>query len=104
VLSGENIIMKKYGIGSGIFTIIFGVIFTFSAYTFFSILLGVGADDVNSPFLGLLLGIVFLPLVLSAVAGVISGFLTIILLITTIDRIKSAIRQAKFEKQQATQS
>jgi hypothetical protein len=91
--------MKKYGIGSGIFTILFGVVFVFSAYGLISLLMGLGAEDVSSPFLGMLLGIAFIPIVLFTIVGIISGFLTILLLVKTIERIKSAVRQAKYEKQ-----
>ena len=103
VLCGELVEMKKYGIGSGIFTIIFGVVFGFCAYGLISLMLGLGAEDVNSPILGFLLGIAFIPMVIFAVVGIISGFLTILLLIKTIERIKNAVREAKVEKQQATQ-
>ncbi|MHA1111689.1 MAG: hypothetical protein ACTSRE_11345 [Promethearchaeota archaeon] len=93
--------MKKYGIGSGIFTIIFGIVFGFAAFMFFSIVAGVGSEDVDSVFLGALLALAFIPLIISGGVGIISGFITIILFITTVDRVRSAIKQAKFKRQQA---
>lgn len=91
--------MKKYGIGTGIFAIIFGLITFFAAKIFFSILAGAG--DVDALFIGVFVALGGFMMIVSAVVGVITGFLTIALFISTIDRVRSAIKQAKFKKQQA---
>jgi len=87
--------MKKTGIGSAIFTILFGIITGISAYLFFSVLSGLNVEDLGI-FAGLGIALGGILLVGSAVVGGISGFITIVLFIVTVDRIKHYRRQSKF--------
>lgn len=93
--------MKKYGIGTGIFTIIFGVITYLSWLVFFAIKGGT-VDNLGEFFAFLALGIIFY--VLSFIAGIISGGLALLFGIITIVRIIKAIRGPKEPKQQPQQS
>ena len=84
--------MKKYGIGTGIFTIIFGLI-TFLAFKIFFAIKGGTVDDLGAFFAFLALGIIFL--LLSIIVGIISGSITLIFGIITIVRIVKAISAPK---------
>ena len=90
--------MAKTGIGSAIFTIIFGVIFGISAYMFFSVVSGLSVEDLGI-FAGLGLALGGVMLIFSGVVGGISGLLTIALFIMTVDRVRSYRRQQKFKNQ-----
>jgi hypothetical protein len=89
--------MAKTGIGALIFMLIFGVIFAISAYMFFSVLSGLDIAELGI-FAGLGAALGGIALLFSGVVGGISGFLTIMLLILAIDRIKTYRRQKKFQK------
>ena len=90
--------MAKTGIGSLIFCIIFGVIFGFSAFLFFSVV-----TDLDISELGILAGVGAalggIMLLFSGGVGLVSGFLTIALLLSAIDRMKTYRRQKKFQNQ-----
>lgn len=90
--------MAKTGIGSLIFTIIFGAFFAISAYMFFSVLSGIDVGELGI-FAGLGLALGGVALLFSGIVGGISGFLTIVLFIVTVDRIKTYRRQKKFQNQ-----
>jgi len=87
--------MKKTGIGSEIFTVIFGIITGISAYLFFSVLSGLDASELGI-FAGLGLALGGILVIGSAIVGGISGIITIALFIITVDRIKHYRRQSKF--------
>ncbi len=101
VLSGEQITMKKYGIGTGIFTLIFGTITYLSFFVFFTIR-GGDVENLGEFFAFLALGLVFL--LLSLIIGVISGGITLLFFIITIVRIIKAIKGPKVDKTQTYQS
>ena len=90
--------MAKTGIGALIFAIIFGVIFGFSAYIFFSI-----AFDLDLGGLGVFIGVgaalVGVMLIFSGGAGLISGFITVALLVSGFSNLKSYLRQKKLQNQ-----
>ena len=90
--------MVKTGIGALIFATIFGVIFGFSAFLFFSVVTGLDIAD-----LGLLAGVGAalggLMLVFSGGVGLISGFITVALLVSGFSNLKSYLRQKRLQNQ-----
>ena len=93
--------MKKYGIGTGIFTLIFGVITYLSWFIFFGIK-GGEVDDLGMFVAFLALGLIML--VISFIVGLISGGLTLLFGIITIVRIIKAISGPKEVKPTSSQS
>ncbi|MHA1111636.1 MAG: hypothetical protein ACTSRE_11080 [Promethearchaeota archaeon] len=90
--------MAKTGIGALIFATIFGVIFAFSAFLFISVV-----TDLDIADLGLLAGVAAalggLMLIFSGGVGLVSGFITIALLLSGISNLKTYIRQKKLQNQ-----
>ena len=87
--------MKKYGIGTGIFTIIFGVI-TYLSFFLFSAIKGGEVENLGEFFAFLALGLIFL--VLTFIIGLIAGGLTLLFGIITLVRIIKAIKGSKETK------
>lgn len=90
--------MAKTGIGSAIFCLLFGVIFGFSAYLFFSVVSGLDIAEMGI-FAGVGAALGGLLIIFSGGIAIISGVLMIVLFIATIDRIKTYRRQKKFQNQ-----
>jgi len=84
--------MAKTGIGALLFAIAFGFIFGISAYLFFSVISGLSAADLGI-FAGLGLALGGILVIGSGIVGLISGIITIGLLIMAFDRMKSYRRK-----------
>ena len=90
--------MVKTGIGALIFAIIFGVIFAFSAYLFFSVVSGLDIAELGI-FAGVGAALGGLMLVFSGGVGLISGFITVALLVSGFSNLKSYLRQKRLQNQ-----
>lgn len=86
--------MKKYGIGTGIFTIIFGLI-TFLSFKIYFGIKGGNVDDLGIFIVFMTLGLAML--ILSFIVGLIAGSITLLFGIITIVRIIKAISSPKVE-------
>ncbi|MBN2156709.1 MAG: hypothetical protein JW776_11770 [Candidatus Lokiarchaeota archaeon] len=94
--------MKKYGIGTGIFTLIFGFI-TYIAFRIY-FLIRSGASEVDD--IGLLIIFVSLGLammIISFIIGLIGGGLTFLFGIITIVRIVKSTQESKMESKKSTE-
>ena len=89
---------RVYNLQVLLFSIIFGVVFAISAYLFFSVVSGLDIAELGI-FAGVGLALGGLLLIGSGIVGLISGFITIALLVSGISNLKSYMRQKKLRNQ-----
>ena len=89
--------MEKKGIGTGIFTLIFGGIFALCLYLFIAIRNStIAVDDVGELFVWLIFGP--LGLLITGLSGIVFGSLCLLFLIITIVRISKYAKSQKNPK------